>query len=725
MVQAHPAFKFEHVPLNVDKSSVKVFQNAKDMFSLEYTIFDPKTVRINMYPVPQGRFRGKNPDRALATIQQFASAMGLHPDFHKVGPAPIHLALDLLSQSFQLDPDDPNDNMYYCGGILASEGTKEPPLTNVESFTDDLLEVLTDFPQFAFLQFVFKPIKPPKEFQPNEDDAEHPKPQVRFDIQQGKVERRFNSSITNIIEEIGCFEFSPRILVVETSSDALKSKLNRLSVLFKSNGFKVRQYPSFWRRFNSFKSICIKRKLVSPIILDGYSLMSFIAPPQRQFCHHGYSLVPNKNDYHLSSGLNELAPQEAINIGIPIFSGRTADVPYFVGGKELSRHMAVFGMTGEGKSRFIYGLIREFFQRKVKFIIFDPKGEYLRPLQSICTDFIYFKPGSADFPWGINIFQIPQDKEGKDLIPIEDHIQFVVSVLEHLFEDSEGASPQMRRLLHLAAIETIREKGDLRLFVDLINKPKQLGAKGAYLENTAAGVINRMEQLFFGNTGRCFTVTKTTFEIADLLTNNAIIDLSAFEAMEDQTGRKIFLDVIFQYLYYYVRSFRAPFKEDSLPQNVIILDEIQKLMASKRPRSYSPTSMIGRGPWTLRSYDISMIFIGTDPIVDQPMLSNTGVLTVFFTNFDPYAIANLLGISRDEYERLRALLKAKPNERRCIISINGQISLLKINDFLLNVEHPFDLDALQALPVQKQLRESYQKLVFSPIGTIMARKRPR
>jgi len=304
---------------------------------------------------------------------------------------------------------------------------------------------------------------------------------VRFDIQQGKVERRFNTSITNIIEEIGCFEFSPRILVVETSPESLKSKLNRLSVLFKSNGFKVRKYPSFWRRFAALKSLCVKRKLVSPIILDGYSLMSFIAPPQRQFCHSGYSLVPNKNDYHLSSGLNESSHQEAINIGIPIFSGRTADVPFYVGGKELNRHMAVFGMTGEGKSRVIYGLIREFHQKNVKFIIFDPKGEYLPPVQSICSDFIYFKPGSPEFPWGINIFQIPQDKDGKDLIPIEDHIQFVVSVLENLFEESEGTSPQMRRLLHLAAIETIHEKGGLRTFVELVNKPKKLGAKGAYL----------------------------------------------------------------------------------------------------------------------------------------------------------------------------------------------------------------------------------------------------
>jgi hypothetical protein len=65
MAQNQVAFKFEHVPLNIDNSSIKVFQNAKDAFSLEYAIFDPKTVRINMYPVPQGWFRKKNPERAL------------------------------------------------------------------------------------------------------------------------------------------------------------------------------------------------------------------------------------------------------------------------------------------------------------------------------------------------------------------------------------------------------------------------------------------------------------------------------------------------------------------------------------------------------------------------------------------------------------------------------------------------------------------------------------
>ena len=191
--------------------------------------------------------------------------------------------------------------------------------------------------------------------------------------------------------------------------------------------------------------------------------------------------------------------------------------------------------------------------------------------------------------------------------------------------------------------------------------------------------------------------------------------------MEDQTGRQIFLNVVFQYLYYYVRSFREPFKEDSLPKNVFILDEIQKLVPVKSFRYKSPESMIGRGPWTLRAYDISMFFIGTDPIVDQPMLTNTGILTMFFTKFDPFIISNLLGISRTEYEQLRNLLKAKQNERRCIISINGQISLLKTNDFLLDVNSPLRLEDMSTRPVQQQLRDSYDKCYFDPIKEIFSK----
>ena len=110
-------------------------------------------------------------------------------------------------------------------------------------------------------------------------------PQVQFDIQQGKVEYNFSSPELKVLEEIGCYQLSTRTLVVETSPEPLKSKLDRLSALFVSKGFKTIYYPTFWRRFSSFKRLCMKRKVVSPIVLDGSSLMNLIAPSAHILTH--------------------------------------------------------------------------------------------------------------------------------------------------------------------------------------------------------------------------------------------------------------------------------------------------------------------------------------------------------------------------------------------------------------------------------------------------------
>ncbi|MFX0185854.1 MAG: hypothetical protein ACFE95_22450 [Candidatus Hodarchaeota archaeon] len=291
------AFRFVNVPLNFEKSSIKVFRNAKDTFSLEYSIFEPKTVNITMYPVVKGRSRKIGFERGLATIKQFASSLGLHPDFHKIGPARIRIVLDLLRESFSIDPEDPECPTYYCGGILGINSREQSSINATESFIDDVLEILTEAPQFAFVQFIFRSIKLPKEFRGIKERNKKQLPQVKFDIQQGEVELRFNPFQTNFLEETGCFEFTPRILVVETNQESLQAKIEQLSVIFESNGFNVQIYPTFFRRFSYFKKMCMKRKIVSPIILDGYSLMNFIAPPQRQFSQKGYTFVPNKTEY--------------------------------------------------------------------------------------------------------------------------------------------------------------------------------------------------------------------------------------------------------------------------------------------------------------------------------------------------------------------------------------------------------------------------------------------
>jgi hypothetical protein len=109
-------------------------------------------------------------------------------------------------------------------------------------------------------------------------------------------------------------------------------------------------------------------------------------------------------------------------------------------------------------------------------------------------------------------------------------------------------------------------------------------------------------------------------------------------------------------------------------------------------------------------------------VIDQPILTNTGVLAIFYSKYDPFTMANLLGVNKQEYEQLRRLIKAKQDERCCIISINGQVSLLKTNDFSFDFTSSMDQSALQQLPLQQQLQEAYQKFVFDPVGDVLSQE---
>jgi hypothetical protein len=702
MSSSSSSFLFKFIPKTVDSSSIKLLRDIPDSFALEYAIFEPNTIHVSMHVVPKRVFFFNKSRSGIATLQQFITSLGLHSDFHLEGGDEVMRLIRYFKPKFQIDGQLEE---YHCGGLISIDMDFFSSVSRNEGFIDGVLEILTDSPHFAFFQLVFSSHKIPKEYVSKEDSNFNT--QIRFNIHQGRIDQHSKPVGLTVMEDAGCFSFSMRVLVVEDSQIHLKEKLERLRVLFKGYGVKTRAYPSLLRRFNKFKSRITKRVIHPAIITDGYTLMNYLALPTRHHALQGYKIVPNKEDYKIISNVSSEYTERAIKIGSPILCGKTAENSLFLAGKDLSRHMAVFGMTGEGKSRFIFNLLKQFYDNNVKFLIIDPKGEYLYPIHSFCDDFIYLKPGSDQFPWGINIFQIPLDPRGNELISLDDHIQFVVSLIESVIDEANSLSPQMRRLIQAASIQTIKEKGDFQTFLKWLNKPASLGIKGSYLENTSAGAINRLTKLLFGNSGRCFSVSSTTFELVNFLTHNVILDLSAFESMEDIAGRQMLLEVIFQYLYYFVRKFRPPFKEEKLPQNVFILDEINKLLPVSAYRSSPPKSIISHGPWTLRSYDVSMIFIGTDPVVDHPILTNTGVQVMFYSNFDPYTVSNLLGISKPDYDQIKSLLKAKPDERRCLVSINKNLSLVIPDEFALTAPELLNLEDISNNSVQEKLKASY------------------
>jgi hypothetical protein len=700
----------DFIPETCDKTSIKLLRNSPDFFTLEYSFFKPKTVKIAMHVKPRHRLFKSRTLSGIATLQQFIMGLGLHADFHKIGGDPIQNLLNFLKPNFRLIE---SGDRYFSGGLAGIEIESSSSLAQSEGFINNIIELLTEDPHFALLQLGFSSHKIPQKYK-SEEEPDF-RAQFRFDIQQGKVEQRSKPVSVNLMEESGCFKFSIRAMIVETSEEKLSLKLERLRVFLRSCGILTRVYPTFFRRFSRFKSQFLKRSINSGMVIDGYTLMNYISLPTNQYSLLGYQMIPNKHLYRISTNILNGHPDNAIRIGIPILSGKTTSSPALLAGKDLSRHMAVFGMTGEGKSRYVFNLIKNFHEKNVKFLIVDPKGEYIYPIYSFCKDFILIKPGSESFPWGINIFQVPLDHKGEKLISQEDHIQFVISLLENILGDTDTPSPQMRRLIQLATIQTIKEKGDFQAFLKWLSKPSSLGLKGAYLDSTSAGAVNRISKLLYGNIGRCFSVTSTTINISQFLEKNVILDLSAFEAMEDLSGRHLLLEIVFQYLFYFIRKFRPPYKEEKLPQNVFVLDEINKLIPTQNTRYASPKSIIARGPWTLRSYDVSMIFVGTDPIIDLPMLTNAGITTMFYSKFDPYKVANLLGVSQVEYHQLKSLLKAKENERRCMISVNKNIMIVKTDDFEFSSHSQQVIEMLRHDPTHAEFRGKYKESSFSII----------
>lgn len=363
---------------------------------------------------------------------------------------------------------------------------------------------------------------------------------------------------------------------------------------------------------------------------------------------------------------------DGINIGEILYPhqlrGQIEKIPLSV----FENHASIWGLTGEGKSRFLYGLSREFIRSGVKSLIIDLKGEYLPAIGE--DDLIYLKPGSGKNPLTINMFKLP------DGLEIEDHAQFIYSTFVNVI-GSENISPQMSELLRKATLLTVRDRGDFKYFLDAINNPTRLSIKGSYLESTAAALYQRIVKFSFGTAGKVFNSGKSNISIAAFLKNNIILDLQLFNTNENYEGMYVFLNVLFHQFFHVLKCERKAINIAGNIRNVIIIDESQLVIGLKNRKNREPT-IIEKLPWVIRSYGCSIIFAGTDPIISDTLLYNTGLSVVFFTKQSPVIMSNILGTTVTNYLDLRDKL----DKRMFILSIRGQMTILKTLEF--NIRNP-------------------------------------
>ena len=195
--------------------------------------------------------------------------------------------------------------------------------------------------------------------------------------------------------------------------------------------------------------------------------------------------------------------------------------------------------------------------------MFDVKGEYLPALSYLNLNFLFYKPGSESFNLLLNIFHIPED------IQTDDYTNFLFSLFLQIIGDN--ITPQQSMLLHQSISRVIKTRGNFHDFIKLVEDPRPLNMIGAKIEFSTAGLLNRILPLTTGVAGRCFNVNNSNIDFQTLVNNNLIIDISAFEHIENNLIQKVFVNVLYYYYFYYIRETRCKIRNQGDINNVFIV----------------------------------------------------------------------------------------------------------------------------------------------------------
>ena len=248
--------------------------------------------------------------------------------------------------------------------------------------------------------------------------------------------------------------------------------------------------------------------------------------------------------------------------------------------------------------------------------------------------------------------------------------------MHELSEDE--VTPQMNRLLFKATEYSVNHNGNMFQFLALLEHPESLKIKGSYLEMSGSAILNRILPLIIGPAKNCFFVKNSSIAFSKLADKNVIIDLSNFELVESTISRKVFVNTFLHYFIHTIRKKNTSIRNLGDISNFILIEEIQKIAPLTFKGRNEINSFIGLAPWTVRAYGISMGFIGTDPNVETPIITNTGLNLIFYTKSNLDHMLKLFGITYTEYNRFIHELKER---KKFLLSYKGNLTLVKSFDF--------------------------------------------
>lgn len=354
----------------------------------------------------------------------------------------------------------------------------------------------------------------------------------------------------------------------------------------------------------------------------------------------------------------------------------------------LRSHVLLVGQTGCGKTSLMRFLALELARPpQNRLFIFDYAGEYSQLLQHLQGEVVLFRPGSEDFPLGINFLDWAQTLE----VDVDTAESWIMRVLETLIRGRGRGefTPKMVGMLREMLLHELKKGGTLfDLFEDLWKlrtrfqqKKRDLGrrkATGEILTEaeevvqadygqhdlTVEAIQNRLRDLYGSPLRQVFFVRRTTVRAEDLLKHHVIVDLSL---LRKQGVSNELLRLFCEFLLLYLSRGVAKRQKSRFPiRNIVIFEEAQQLVPEILTKQTlvdgtAPEELIG----TLGGFGLTLFFISAQPgMLSRAIISGCHTKMVFgLQGVEASLLADALGVPTREVSGLQV--------RECLVRATG------------------------------------------------------
>lgn len=440
---------------------------------------------------------------------------------------------------------------------------------------------------------------------------------------------------------------------------------------------------------------------------------------------------------------------ETVTVGDILDQGINLGIPYRIPLKELNKHGLVVGTTGSGKTNTLFYLIKEFWNKKIPFLVIEPvKTEYRKILldKDIGKHLQVFTLGNNNIsPFRINPFEVIPG------MPVQTHIELLKSVFNASFVMWGPLPHVLERCIH----EMYTDKGwdltsnsnprghDLNAnptLSDLFNKVDEVVDRLGYSEETTmeirGALKTRINSMRIGGKGLMLD-TKRTISFETLMKRPTILEL---EAIGDDEEKCFIMGIILTRMYEEYISKGLTEKKDLT--HITIIEEAHRLLGNYHAENPNVANVKGKAVETftnilaeIRAYGEGFIIAEQIPTKLAPEIvknTNLKVMHRIVADDDRNIMAATMNIDRNESVAVTSLQSG-----HAVVYSEGDWGAYEIKVPYSKIEGGAEKDDAMVVKAMDFLRQDRTQLApfegcvkycssicrYKPLGTVIAEKR--